>query len=143
MTGTVASPVTGAAAPSKVGSVMQHDSDRMSQLPVAACDCHVHVFDSQRFPFHPGRSYTPARASLEELIAFEKRLGIQRVLLVQPSPYGSDNAARNPPSSCSYNMVGYARNKHLRINPPFTGALTHPTAFTLEQGKCICNLLRR
>src|SRR5262245_44590372 len=93
MTGAVASLATGAAAPSKVGCVMQHDSDRMRQPPVGACDCHVHVFEPRRFPFHPGRSYTPGRASLEELIAFEKRLGSDRVVLVQPSPYGSDNAA--------------------------------------------------
>jgi predicted TIM-barrel fold metal-dependent hydrolase len=72
---------------------MQSDFDRMRELPVGACDCHVHVFEPQRFSFHPGRSYTPGRASLEELIAFEKRLGIQRVVFVQPSPYGSDNDA--------------------------------------------------
>lgn len=58
-----------------------------------ACDCHVHVFDDgSRYPFDPARTYTPGPASLDELLALHRRLGVQRVVLVQPSPYGADNA---------------------------------------------------
>lgn len=62
------------------------------QVPPGACDCHVHVFDPQRFPFTPKRSYTPGPASLENLLAFQNRIGMSRVVLVQPSVYGADNA---------------------------------------------------
>jgi predicted TIM-barrel fold metal-dependent hydrolase len=63
----------------------------MAMLPPGACDCHVHVFAPDRFPYWPGRSYTPGPALLDELLAFEAGLGIERVVLVQPSVYGVDN----------------------------------------------------
>ena len=62
-------------------------------LPPGACDCHVHVFGPpQRFPFHPGRKYTPGPASIEDLQALHRVLHIDRVVVVHPSPYGADNA---------------------------------------------------
>ena len=61
-------------------------------VPPGACDCHVHVFDPEQFPYSPKRSYTPGTASVDDLIAFESRIGMSRLVLVQPSPYGSDNA---------------------------------------------------
>jgi len=61
-------------------------------LPDGACDCHVHVFEPERHPFSPGRSYTPATASIADLTGFLATLGLSRVVLVQPSPYGADNA---------------------------------------------------
>ncbi|HEY5380220.1 MAG TPA: amidohydrolase family protein [Pseudolabrys sp.] len=58
-----------------------------------ACDCHVHVFGPDvRYPFWPGRAYTPGQASIEELTALHRALGIERVVIVHPSPYGADNA---------------------------------------------------
>jgi predicted TIM-barrel fold metal-dependent hydrolase len=63
-------------------------------VPAGACDCHVHIFgDPKRFPFSPTRGYTPPVASPEELAALHKSLGIQRVVIVTPSVYGTDNAA--------------------------------------------------
>jgi predicted TIM-barrel fold metal-dependent hydrolase len=62
-------------------------------LPAGSCDCHVHLFDAARFPFAPNRSYTPGSARVADLLAFEARLGIERIVLVQPSVYGTDNAA--------------------------------------------------
>ena len=38
-----------------------------------------------------GRPYTPPEASVEELLALRRRLGIARNVLVQPSFYGTDN----------------------------------------------------
>jgi predicted TIM-barrel fold metal-dependent hydrolase len=62
-------------------------------VPRNACDCHVHVFGPDtRYPFWPGRSYTPGAASMEELTALHRALGIDRVVVVHPSPYGADNA---------------------------------------------------
>lgn len=57
------------------------------------CDCHVHVFGpAGRFSFDVKRKYTPADASVAELRAHLERLGLERVVIVQPSPYGTDNA---------------------------------------------------
>ena len=62
-------------------------------VPPNACDCHVHVFGpAARFPFAPGHTYTPPDASIGELLALQKRLGLERVVIVQPSPYGTDNS---------------------------------------------------
>ena len=62
------------------------------EVPSGACDCHVHIFDPQRFPFSPARVYTPEPGSLEELAALHRALGIDRTVVVQPSVYGTDNA---------------------------------------------------
>jgi predicted TIM-barrel fold metal-dependent hydrolase len=60
--------------------------------PPGACDCHVHVVGpKRRFPLAGRRSYTPMDAPLPDLRAMLARLGIDRVVLVQPSFYGVDN----------------------------------------------------
>jgi predicted TIM-barrel fold metal-dependent hydrolase len=62
-------------------------------VPEGACDCHVHVFgDARRFPFAASRTYTPESASVAELMALHRDLHISRVVFVQPSVYGTDNA---------------------------------------------------
>ena len=62
-------------------------------VPPGACDCHTHVFgDPARFPFAAGRRYTPETATVEELRALHRTLGVSRVVVVQPSVYGTDNA---------------------------------------------------
>jgi len=64
------------------------------EVPAGACDCHTHVFGpSDRYPLDPGRGYTPGDALLEDLLALHDRLGIGRVVIVHPSPYGADNRA--------------------------------------------------
>jgi predicted TIM-barrel fold metal-dependent hydrolase len=64
------------------------------EVPPGACDCHVHVVgDQQRFPMAPDRVYTPPAASPDELLALQGRLQFDRVVIVQPSFYGVDNAA--------------------------------------------------
>lgn len=54
-------------------------------------DCHVHIFDPQRFPYSPARRYTPPPATLAQLQQVHAGLGIDRTVLVQPSVYGTDN----------------------------------------------------
>lgn len=66
-------------------------SDPGFVLPDGACDCHVHVFEPQRFPLAARRTYTPATATTADLTQFLDTLGLSRVVLVQPSPYGTDN----------------------------------------------------
>src|SRR5579863_4387858 len=62
-------------------------------VPEQACDCHVHVFgDPSRFPFAASRTYTPESASAAQLLAMHRALHISRVVIVQPSVYGTDNS---------------------------------------------------
>lgn len=57
-----------------------------------ACDCHVHVFGPpQRYPFAAERKYMAPEALVDELTAMQARLGLERVVIVQASPYGTDN----------------------------------------------------
>lgn len=60
-------------------------------LSAGACDCHAHVFEPDRFPYAAKRSYTPGRATVGELERMHSSLAIERVVLVQPSVYGTDN----------------------------------------------------
>lgn len=83
------------------------DRDRMGQgseqrpatavnfdVPQGACDCHTHIFgDPRTFPLSPSRTYTPEPALPDDMAALHKRLKMQRVVIVTPSIYGTDNAA--------------------------------------------------
>lgn len=63
-------------------------------VPAGACDCHTHIHgDPAKFPYFPGRVYTPELASPEEMSALHKALHIERVVIVNPSVYGADNSA--------------------------------------------------
>jgi predicted TIM-barrel fold metal-dependent hydrolase len=63
-------------------------------VPPHACDCHTHIFaDTSHFPLFPGRTYTPEPASPEEMAALHRALHLQRVVVVTPSIYGTDNSA--------------------------------------------------
>ncbi len=62
-------------------------------IPAGACDCHVHVFgDPKKYPFFAGRTYTPETASAVELRQLLSALRLERVVIVQPSVYGTDNS---------------------------------------------------
>jgi predicted TIM-barrel fold metal-dependent hydrolase len=72
-------------------------------VPANACDCHTHIFgDPQRFPFAAGRTYTPESASVAEMRALHRALHTTRVVIVQPSVYGTDN-------SCTLDAVSQLR----------------------------------
>jgi predicted TIM-barrel fold metal-dependent hydrolase len=63
-------------------------------VPEHACDCHTHIHgDVEKFPFFAGRVYTPEPASPEEMSALHKALHMERVVIVTPSVYGTDNSA--------------------------------------------------
>src|SRR5258707_15494059 len=64
------------------------------ELPAGACDCHTHIHgDPAKFPWFPGRTYTPEMALPEEMSELHKALRMQRVVIVTPSVYGPDNSA--------------------------------------------------
>jgi predicted TIM-barrel fold metal-dependent hydrolase len=62
------------------------------EVPAGACDCHVHIIgDPHRYAMVPTRTYTPPQASVEALLALQSALHLTRVVVVQPSFYGTDN----------------------------------------------------
>jgi len=78
---------------------MSHESEakplpvpRM-HTPPGACDTHMHFYDA-RYPDAPTSSFTPPDASVEAYQALQLRLGLERVVIVQPSTYGADNACQ-------------------------------------------------
>jgi len=60
---------------------------------VNACDCHTHIFDPLQFPYAADRTYTPEAALPDEMSALHRALHIDRVVIVTPSVYGTDNSA--------------------------------------------------
>ena len=63
-------------------------------VPAGACDCHTHIHgDPEKYPWFAGRVYTPEMALPGEMAALHKALRIQRVVIVTPSVYGTDNSA--------------------------------------------------
>ncbi len=64
------------------------------EAPKGACDVHTHVFGpEQRYPYSPGRGYTPEDAPLAAMQRMHAVLGIERCVLTQPSVYATDNRA--------------------------------------------------
>lgn len=63
-------------------------------VPAGATDCHVHVFGpSDRYSYSAERGYTPPDSTVDDLRFMHAQLGIDRVVLTQPSVYGTDNSA--------------------------------------------------
>ena len=62
------------------------------KAPAGSCDCHAHIFGpADRYPYAEGRDYTPPDASREDYLAMLSSLGIERMVIVQPSVLGFDN----------------------------------------------------
>jgi predicted TIM-barrel fold metal-dependent hydrolase len=69
------------------------DAGRGFVMPPDACDCHMHVFGAaDRYTLPEIRSYTPQEASLASWRHAADAAGLKRVVVVQPSVYGSDNS---------------------------------------------------
>jgi predicted TIM-barrel fold metal-dependent hydrolase len=92
----LASIAAGVAMPNRaaVAKASQPSTPVNFDVPAGACDCHTHIHgDPEKFPFFAGRVYTPEPASPEEMAALHKALHIERVVIVTPSVYGTDNSA--------------------------------------------------
>ncbi|HEU4320515.1 MAG TPA: amidohydrolase family protein [Acidimicrobiia bacterium] len=61
-------------------------------VPPGSIDTHTHVF-VDGYPLSPERGYDPPESNLEHMLAMHAQLGIERVVLTQPSCYGTDNSA--------------------------------------------------
>ena len=60
------------------------------KTPPGACDCHMHIFDS-RFPLAEKARRKEHDAPVSEYRKVQQRLGLERVVVVQPTAYGRDN----------------------------------------------------
>lgn len=86
-------------------------TDRRLNIPALACDCHMHIFGPRDiYPYAEGRIYTPPAASIDAYLATRERLGLERVVVVQPSVYGTDNrchadAVARIPGACGVAVI--------------------------------------
>ncbi|KAF1057832.1 amidohydrolase [Burkholderia gladioli] len=55
-----------------------------------ACDCHVHVYDDA-YPLAPSATFVPPPAPANAYRDMQRALGLSRVVVVQPTGYGTDN----------------------------------------------------
>ena len=73
------------------------ENETLFRGPPGTCDCHMHVFgDPQRYPYSAARRNSPPADPLEKFLddylSLARSLGIERMVFVQPSTYGRDNA---------------------------------------------------
>jgi predicted TIM-barrel fold metal-dependent hydrolase len=73
-------------------------------MPAGATDCHFHVYDAVRAPGADAAAYR----------ALQRRLGLSRGVLVQPSAYGFDNSLH----LAALNALGRARFRLVAVLPP-------------------------
>lgn len=63
-------------------------------LPPGSTDCHAHIFGPMaEYDYAESRGYTPTDCPLPDYQHMLNKLGLQRAVLVQPTVYGTDNAA--------------------------------------------------
>ena len=65
-----------------------------TKAPAGTTDCHFHMFGPRdRYAMSPGRSYTPpSEATINSYLAMAATLGIERMVIVHPTAYGSDHS---------------------------------------------------
>jgi len=62
------------------------------KAPALTCDAHCHIFGPvDRYPYAARRPYTPPEAPLSALRALHARIGVERGVIVNATPYGRDN----------------------------------------------------
>src|SRR5205085_12555310 len=60
------------------------------RVPNGACDTHMHFYD-EAVPAAPG-TFLPGTFTVGDYRGLQKRLGIGRVIVVQPNAYADDNS---------------------------------------------------
>jgi predicted TIM-barrel fold metal-dependent hydrolase len=72
---------------------MSTSREPRQKAPALTCDCHFHIFGPyDRFPLSAGRTYNPPPALVPSYLEMAEKLGIQRMVVVQASVSGTDNA---------------------------------------------------
>lgn len=74
-----------------------HSSDGKKTARLAApkgtCDTHMHFYNA-KFPSAPTALMTPPDAWVEDYRTIQNRLNLERVVVVQPTTYGTDNSCQ-------------------------------------------------
>ena len=60
------------------------------QAPPEACDTHMHIYEKE-YPMAPTALLEPPHGPLDDYRQVQERLGLERVVIVQPTSYGTDN----------------------------------------------------
>jgi D-galactarolactone isomerase len=69
-----------------------HDRRPKVQPPAGACDCHMHFYGPEdRYPLAPTATFLPPPATVDDYRQVQAQLGLERVVVVQPTAYGTDN----------------------------------------------------
>lgn len=92
------------------------------RAPSGSIDCHFHIFGPHdRYPLHPARGYTPSgKANLDRYLAMADTLGLERMVIVNPTPYGTDHQC----TIDSLETLGRRRAKAVAVvNETFTPAM--------------------
>jgi len=61
--------------------------------PQGACDTHLHFYNA-KFPSAPTALMTPPDAWVDDYCLIQNRLNLERVVVVQPTTYGTDNSCQ-------------------------------------------------
>ena len=62
------------------------------QAPPGATDTHMHFYDTAEcYPVAPTAAFLPPPARVADYREVQRRLGLELVVVVQPSAYGTDN----------------------------------------------------
>jgi predicted TIM-barrel fold metal-dependent hydrolase len=78
--------------PPRIAGPVAHPRKSRVPPPAGAWDAHAHIFGPpDKFPYAPGRGYTPPDAPVERYVALLDHLGFARGLLVQGNAHGYDN----------------------------------------------------
>lgn len=79
-----------------------------------ACDCHIHVYE-HGYPLAPTATFQPPHAPVAAYREVQRRIGMRRAIVVQPTGYGFDN-------SCTLAAVGQlgADARAVAMIPPDT-----------------------
>jgi D-galactarolactone isomerase len=63
------------------------------QAPAHACDCHLHIYDPERFALAPSPRVAPTHATVREYRMLQRRVGTRRAVIVTPRNYATNNRA--------------------------------------------------
>ena len=82
------------------------------KAPGGACDCHMHIYEN-RYPLASTATFKPPHAPVRAYLEVQRRLGLERMVVVQPSAYGFDN-------SCTLTAVAAlgSRARGIAVVPP-------------------------
>ena len=54
-------------------------------------DTHIHLFDPEKFAYHPNATYRPPAQTLDLYVTFVREAKIDHVIIVHPEPYQDDH----------------------------------------------------